>query len=36
LDLQLVDKWFQPVKLLNPMIVTIKMKPIMEEQICYG
>jgi hypothetical protein len=36
LDLQLVDKWFQPVVLLNPMIVTIKMRPIMEEQVSYG
>jgi hypothetical protein len=36
IDLQLVDRWFQPVKILNPMIVTIKMEPIMEEQIWYG
>jgi hypothetical protein len=36
IDIQLVDRWFQPVKLLNPMVVTIKMKPIMEEQVFYG
>jgi hypothetical protein len=36
IDLSLVDRWFQPVKILNPMIVTIKMEPIMEEQIWYG
>jgi hypothetical protein len=36
IELQLVDRWFEPVKIMNPMIVTIKMEPIMEEQVWYG
>jgi hypothetical protein len=36
IELRLVDRWFEPVKILNPMVVTIKMEPIMEEQVWYG
>jgi hypothetical protein len=32
IELKLVDRWYEPVKIRNPMIVTIKMEPIMEEQ----
>jgi hypothetical protein len=36
IELKLVDRWFEPIKIINPMIVTIKMEPIMEEQVWYG
>jgi hypothetical protein len=36
IELKLVDRWFEPVKIKNPMVVTIKMEPIMEEQVWYG
>jgi hypothetical protein len=35
-DIKLVDRWYEPVILLNPMIVTIKMKPILLDNPCYG
>jgi hypothetical protein len=34
--LRLVDRWLQPVKILNPMVVTIKMRPIKEDIPTYG
>jgi hypothetical protein len=36
IELKLVDRWFEPILLRNPMVVTIKMEPIMEEQVWYG
>jgi hypothetical protein len=32
IELKLVDRWYEPIKIRNPMVVTIKMEPIMEEQ----
>jgi hypothetical protein len=34
-DIKLVDRWYEPVILLNPMIVTIKMKPILLDNVYY-
>jgi hypothetical protein len=31
IELKLVDRWYEPIKIRNPMVVTIKMEPIMEE-----
>jgi hypothetical protein len=36
LHLKLVDRWNEPVFLSSPMLVTIKMKPIMEDVVNYG
>jgi hypothetical protein len=36
LRLKLVDRWLQPVKILNPMVITIKMKPVKEDVPTYG
>jgi hypothetical protein len=36
IELQLVDRWLEPVKILNPMVVTIAMKPIKEDIPTYG
>jgi hypothetical protein len=36
IELELVNRWMQPVRLQNPMIVTIKMEPILEDVVTYG
>jgi hypothetical protein len=36
IELELVNRWMQPVRLQNPMIVTIKMRPVHEDVVTYG
>jgi hypothetical protein len=36
ISVQLVDRWYHPVSLRSPMIVTIKMKPVLLDTVAFG